>query len=265
MDEVSNAATPLGSLSAIPSGIRVVILEPDLGVQARLRKVVDEHSSFSITTAALTWLECERQLQELVPELLIARRQLVPPHVLSRLLHCTFPVQVWVGTDMPAPDALVLLEMDDVSIRTALSKASTEIFRRKACELSALLELYLAGTTNVSNCVTRLKLPDEHGIADVPVENIVLISASGNYVRVHTAQRIYEVRETLSGTASKLSPAYFARVHRSHIVNLGYVCRLEREEGELHLVLNNGVAVPVGPNYRDEIVSILAEKTRLIA
>ena len=265
MSGVANAATPLESLSAVPGGMRAVILEQDHSLQARLRRSVDENSSFTLAAAVTTWLECERQLQELVPELLIAQCVLVPPDALSRLLHCTFPVQIWLGAAIPAPSALALREIDDRAIRTALNEASAEIFRRKACELSTLLELYLAGTREITNCVTSLRLPDEHGIAEVPVDSIVLISASGNYVRVHTIERTYEIRETLSGIASKLSTMYFMRVHRSHIVNLGYVCELVRDESEVHLVLRGGVAVPVGPNYRNEIASILADKMRLIA
>jgi hypothetical protein len=265
MSGVANAASPLERLSTVSSGIRVVILEQDHNLQTRLRRRVDENPAFSLTSAVTTWLDCERQLQELVPELLVARRELVPTHALSQLLHCIFPVQIWLGAAIPAPSALALPEMDDSAIRTALREAGAEIFRRKACELSTLLELYLAGTREITNYVTSLKLPDEHGIADVPVDNIVLISASGNYVRVHTIERTYEIRETLSGIAGRLSTVCFVRVHRSHIVNLAYVCELVRNEGELHLVLNEGIAVPVGPNYRDEIAGILADKMRLIA
>lgn len=265
MQGLPNAARQRESLSLVPSGIRVVILEPDKQAQVRLRGAIDENPLLSLVAAVSTWSDCEGQLQELIPELLIAMPGLVPPQAMAQLLHSTFPVVVWLGSGESVPAGLALFEVDEVSVRSALSQACAEIFRRKACELSSLLERYLSATRDISDHVTSLKLRDDNGIAEIAVEEIILLSASGNYIRVHTAERTYEFRETLTGITGKLSKACFVRVHRSHIVNLSCIRELIRQEGEFHLILNTGKSVPVGPNYREEISNILAQKTRLVA
>lgn len=59
---------------------------------------------------------------------------------------------------------------------------------------------------------------DEH-IAFVDVDDIVWIKASGNTVLLHLADRVHEMRETMTALASRLDPRHFARVHRSAIIN----------------------------------------------
>jgi two-component system, LytTR family, response regulator len=54
----------------------------------------------------------------------------------------------------------------------------------------------------------------------IDVDAIGWIGADGNYVQVHAGTRTYEIRETLSNLEKKLNPRYFARIHRSTIVNI---------------------------------------------
>jgi DNA-binding LytR/AlgR family response regulator len=252
-------------LPVLAGRMRVVILEQDPEVRDKLRSAVDVDASFSVSAATLSWPECDHQLHELFPELLIARPELIPPHAVAQLARCAFPVPVWLGEATTVESTLVIPEVDDSSVHRALTEAAAEIFRRKACELSTLVDLYVAGIGDGASYLTVLKLQDEQGCSEIPVENIVMITASGNYVHVHTVHRTYEMRETLAGIAGRLSPAYFARVHRSYLINLAYLCELVQGEGESHLILSNGAHVPVGPNYRNQITAVVADKMRMIA
>lgn len=60
---------------------------------------------------------------------------------------------------------------------------------------------------------------DEH-IAFVDVDDIVWIKASGNTVLLHLADRVHELRETMTALSARLDPRHFARVHRSAIINV---------------------------------------------
>ena len=60
---------------------------------------------------------------------------------------------------------------------------------------------------------------DEHVVL-VPVDDIVWIKADRNVVQIHVAERIHELRETMTALAARLDPRHFARVHRSAIVNV---------------------------------------------
>jgi two-component system, LytTR family, response regulator len=65
----------------------------------------------------------------------------------------------------------------------------------------------------------RLPIRVNEHIAFVNVDDIVWIKASGNTVLLHLADRVHELRETMTALASRLDPRHFARVHRSAIIN----------------------------------------------
>ena len=60
---------------------------------------------------------------------------------------------------------------------------------------------------------------DEH-LVFVDVDDIVWIRASRNTVQIHLADRVHELRDTMTSLAGRLDPRRFARVHRSAIVNI---------------------------------------------
>lgn len=66
----------------------------------------------------------------------------------------------------------------------------------------------------------RVPVREEERVVLVDVDDIVWIKASGNTVRLHLADRVHELRETMSALAARLDPRRFARVHRSAIINI---------------------------------------------
>ena len=75
----------------------------------------------------------------------------------------------------------------------------------------------------------------------VPLADVQRLSAAGNYVEVHTAQRRHLVRATLSRLALRLDPAEFLRVHRSHLVRADFIAQITpHAHGDLRLTLRDG-------------------------
>lgn len=65
-------------------------------------------------------------------------------------------------------------------------------------------------------------------IVPVPVESIVRLEASGDYVEAFCVEGSYLLDLTLAELEAKLDPDRFCRVHRSHIVNLDQVAEMRR-------------------------------------
>jgi two-component system LytT family response regulator len=75
----------------------------------------------------------------------------------------------------------------------------------------------------------------------VRAADIDWVDAQGNYVRLHAAGRTHLVRDTMKEFAAKLDPALFVRIHRSAIVNIDRVARLEPYgHGEYVITLRDG-------------------------
>ncbi len=74
----------------------------------------------------------------------------------------------------------------------------------------------------------------------IDLEQIHFAQADGDYCRVHTYDRSYLSTASLRELEETLPPERFARIHRSHLVNLAKVAAVKRAGGDrLRLVLDN--------------------------
>ena len=88
----------------------------------------------------------------------------------------------------------------------------------------------------------------------VPLDEVTHLVGSGNYVELHTPQRSYLMRATLTQLASRLHPAQFLRVHRSYLVRADQITTLTpRGHGDAELTLRDGTTVMVSRRYREAL------------
>jgi two-component system LytT family response regulator len=88
----------------------------------------------------------------------------------------------------------------------------------------------------------------------VAVDDIDWIEAYGNYVRLHVGKGVHLIRETLGNIERKLDPTRFARVHRSSIVNLDRVSRMDLwGAGDYMVLLKDGTKLKLSRWYRSRI------------
>ena len=75
------------------------------------------------------------------------------------------------------------------------------------------------------------------------------IEAEGSYVRLHTPERSYLLRESMGRIEAALVPHGFQRVHRSHIVSLGEVRELRNDARGHFVVLRDGTRLRVSERH----------------
>lgn len=94
----------------------------------------------------------------------------------------------------------------------------------------------------------------------VPAEEIRWIEGAGTYVRIHTSERSYLLRDTLRSLTLRLEPSGFVRVHRSALLNLRHLRRLEPASGGRWTArLANGAAVPVAASRTERLEAALGD------
>jgi len=85
---------------------------------------------------------------------------------------------------------------------------------------------------------THLVVADRGGALRVPFDSIEWLEAEDNYVLIHTSERSYTARRTISDVESQLDARRFVRVHRSAIVRVAAVKAvkpLSHGDYEVHL------------------------------
>ena len=79
----------------------------------------------------------------------------------------------------------------------------------------------------------------------VPLDRVERLEACDDYVALYADGRRHLLHARLQDLAARLEPSRFVRVHRSHVVNLGFVTAVEPRDGSrLTIVLSSGARVP---------------------
>jgi two-component system LytT family response regulator len=104
----------------------------------------------------------------------------------------------------------------------------------------------IAALNAVRRPLQRIAFREGGAIDVVPVQRIDYIEAQDDYVQVSAAGRKRTRQQTLGELATLLDPMRFVRVHRSYIVNLDSLARVEPYGKDSRVVvLKDGTRIPV--------------------
>ncbi len=113
----------------------------------------------------------------------------------------------------------------------------------------------LAGTRRP---LQRIAFRDGGSIEVVPVQRIDYIEAQDDYVHVHAKGRRYVKQQTLTELEQLLDPARFVRIHRSYVVNLESLLKVEPYAKDSRVVvLRDDTRIPVSRAGFERLKGIL--------
>ena len=92
----------------------------------------------------------------------------------------------------------------------------------------------------------RIVVKDGSRVQIIPVSKLDYAEAQDDYVSLHSEKKSYLKQQTISSLEASLDPARFVRVHRSFIVNLERIARIEPYTKDARLaLLADGSQIPV--------------------
>lgn len=117
----------------------------------------------------------------------------------------------------------------------------------KAIKLSEIREPENEPTTIIHiQHRNRIVVKHKHQIKIIPTQDICCIAAEGDYVMIHLANEKYLKNFTMKAMEDQLDLREFLRVHRSFLVNVSCIGKLELYQKDSYiLILTNGMKIPV--------------------
>ena len=92
----------------------------------------------------------------------------------------------------------------------------------------------------------------------IPASDILYLEAADDYAKIHVADGTFLKNNTLSYFERMLGEQQFVRVHRSYLVNVSMITRIDPYEKDGHLaVLTSGARVPVSKSGYTKLKSTL--------
>lgn len=105
--------------------------------------------------------------------------------------------------------------------------------------------------------VDRITVRIGQKIKIIPVDDILYIKADGDYISIHTAEGSWLKEQTMKYTEDRLPMNNFVRIHRSYIVNVHRISRIERYGEKQQVILNNNEKIKISAARYQSLKQIL--------
>ncbi len=117
---------------------------------------------------------------------------------------------------------------------------------RRAAKPAADLAPVLQSAAREGKPLDRIVVKDGPKVTIVPLDKLDFVQAQDDYVLLKTEGRELLKQQTLSSLEGQLDLSRFIRIHRSYILNLERLARLEQDSKEhWEAVLRDGARLPV--------------------
>jgi two-component system LytT family response regulator len=240
--------------------VRVLIVDDERPARAKMARLLATDDRFSVVGEASDGARALSAIEELRPDLVLLDVQMPgvggfevleaigPSPEFAVVFSTAYDQHAIAAFDAHAVDYL-LKPYDAARFRLALDRAFARI---SAGSTQALGDLVTRGRATRDRIVLRTA----QGWIQVRVESITRITAAGKHVWVVHEGGRDQVRCGLKALAERLGSDRFVQVHRSEIVNLDGVLRLEPwTHGDGIIVMRDGSSVVLSRTHRSAFVA----------
>ena len=217
--------------------MKALIVDDEPLARRELKRLLDAFPSVRVVSEAGNIDEARERIEELSPDV------------------------VFLDIQMPGGSGFDLLAQLDrvprIVFTTAYDQYAVKAFDVNALDYllkpieperlaSALRKLQAAPSAPAEQPIEQLFIRDGHRCWFVPLREVSLFSAEGNYVRLAWGKERPLLGRSLTALEQKLDPARYFRANRGQIVNLDFIQQVELGEGgRLHVQLRDGPEIEV--------------------
>jgi two-component system LytT family response regulator len=159
--------------------------------------------------------------------------------------------------EVSAIDYLVM-PVDRERFEQMLQRVEKRIDRSGPGPLNADVRALLDELRLTSGLPKRFVVRTPRGHYFVRAEDIETATADGNYIALSAGGRVHLVRETMKSFEAKVDPARFVRIHRSTIVCIDRIARIEAlGHGAYRITMHSGARFDSSPTYGQRIHALL--------
>ena len=231
--------------------LKVLIVDDEEPARAILRRHLDALPGVRVVGECGDGFEAVRAASALSPDVVfldIEMPKLDGFEVLELLDRSIAPVFV-TAYDEHAVRAFEVAAVDYVLKPFAAERIALAVDRartRRVAGTSVPPEGLKAAVRPPGTPLTRVVVRDGSRVHVIPVDRLDAAEAQDDYVALKAEGRTYLKQQTLTSLAAALDPARFVRVHRSHLLRLDALARLEPLGAGSHVaVLADGSRIPV--------------------
>ena len=243
--------------------MRVLIVDDEHLARALLREYLAGHGDIDIVAECANGFEAVKAIAELAPDLVILDIQMpkLDGFEVAELAGGKTRFIFATAFDQHALKAFEIHALDYL-----LKPFSQQRFDQALAHARASLATGPAQQKAVAHAAAdvrarpldRLLIRDGAKVHVIPAEKIAYIEAQDDYVQVHAEGKAYLKNQALAELEAQLEPGRFLRIHRSYLVNVEHVARIEQTSKDSHCaILKDGSKLPVSRSGYQKIRTAL--------
>ncbi|MBI2681413.1 MAG: response regulator transcription factor [Candidatus Solibacter usitatus] len=228
--------------------LRAVIVDDEELARAFLRELLRSHPEIEIAAECANGFEAVKAVADRSPDLLFLDIQM-PKLDGFEVLELIEPGPAVVF--VTAYDQYAMRAFDAHAVDYLLKPFGADRFERaleraKARLGERKLPTEVASARPPAERPQRIVVKDGTRVHVIPLDKLDYVEAQDDYVALHSAGKAFLKQQPIGSLESALDPARFVRIHRSAIVNLERVARIEPYGKESRLaILQDGTRLPV--------------------
>lgn len=225
--------------------IRTIIIDDEPLAAGIVREFLAEFPQFEIVDQCEDGFQAMKSIQKHQPDLLFLDVQMPKITGFELLELLDEPPAVIFTT---AFDQYALKAFDAQAVDYLLKPFSQDRFRQAIERFLSTQEKEIdtSGIQDMAEKSNRLVVRVKNEIKIIPVSEVMYFEAQDDYIAIHTESGQFLKKMTMKSLEESLTPDQFARIHRSYMLNLNQITRIEPYERDSYLVfLKNGEKLPV--------------------
>jgi len=237
--------------------MRILIVDDETLARAYLVEQLAGVAGAEVVGQAANGFEAVKLVDELSPDLVLLDIQMpkLSGFEVLELLGERAPAVIFVTAydefalrafEVHAVDYL-LKPVEPPRLKSALERADARLRNGAALPASAQsTQALIAATRPPGARLDRVLIREESKVLVLPVEKLDYIEAQDDYLWFNADGKRHRKQQTMSDLETQLDPTRFVRIHRSYLLNIDRLSRLELYSKDSWLaILTSGAHLPV--------------------
>ncbi|MDR3716486.1 MAG: LytTR family transcriptional regulator DNA-binding domain-containing protein [Puia sp.] len=244
--------------------IKAIIIDDEPLARSIVREYIQSFSQISVMQECGDGFEGIKAIQQHKPELIFLDIQMPKINGFEMLELVEEPPAVIFTT---AFDQFAIRAFESHAIDYLLKPFNKERFDKAVQKWLDHHAVSSAGPQTQSLLETAAEMPAQNSrivvktagkIKIIPIDEVHYLEAADDYVKIHTRAGNFLKNKTMSYFEKVLDPSQFVRTHRSFILNVQQVTRIDPFEKDSHIcILQSGAQVPVSKTGYAKLKEVL--------
>jgi len=251
--------------------IRTCVIDDEPIACRKVQRLLREDPEIEVVGVCKNGEEACEAIQKLLPDLIFLDVQMPEmdgfevlkslhvekmPHVIFVTAYDSYAIQAF---EIHALDYL-LKPFDRKRLQEALKRGKAQIYQDRDHASKNDLKALLQEIKDHPRYLERLIIKNAGMVYFLKTDEIDWIEAQGKYEMVHAGASTHLIREGMGKLESELDPRKFVRIHKSTIVNVDRIDRLQPLfHADFRVFLRNGTTLTISRRYREKLEALLGK------